>query len=228
MGARTGEQFLDRLRKTSRVVWLGNERVDDVTTHPELAGAARTLAGVFDRQHRHADECLIADPETGEPVSISHMIPRSDRGPEAPQPRPDPDLRGDGGDDGAHARLHERQVRLLRGPPRHLGGRGSGQRGGRPEPGPVPAAPDPRGPLAHPHDHPAHDRQGDGSPDRGEPGHAPQGRGDGDGHRGPRRAHPRDARALRRRDRRLPGPADPRRRHRVRPGLRHPGRYARA
>ena len=77
MGARTGEQFLDRLRKTSRVVWLGNERVDDVTAHPELAGAARTLAGVFDRQHQHADECLIADPETGEPVSISHMIPRS-------------------------------------------------------------------------------------------------------------------------------------------------------
>ena len=77
MGARTGEQFLERLRKTSRVVWLGNDRVDDVTAHPELAGAARTLAGVFDRQHQHADECLIADPETGEPVSISHMIPRS-------------------------------------------------------------------------------------------------------------------------------------------------------
>jgi 4-hydroxyphenylacetate 3-monooxygenase oxygenase component len=77
MGARTGEQFLERLRKTSRVVWLGNDRVDDVTAHPELAGAARTLAGVFDRQYQHADECLIADHETGEPVSISHMIPRS-------------------------------------------------------------------------------------------------------------------------------------------------------
>ena len=77
MGARTGEQFLERLRKTSRMVWLGNERVDDVTAHPELAGAASTLAGVFDRQHQYADECLIADPETGEPVSISHMIPRS-------------------------------------------------------------------------------------------------------------------------------------------------------
>ena len=49
MGARTGEQFLERLRKTSRVVWVGNDRVDDVTAHPELAGAATTLAGVFDR-----------------------------------------------------------------------------------------------------------------------------------------------------------------------------------
>jgi aromatic ring hydroxylase len=50
MAARTGQQFLDRLRKTSRTVWLGDERIDDVTSHPELAGAAHTLAGVFDRQ----------------------------------------------------------------------------------------------------------------------------------------------------------------------------------
>ena len=77
MAARTGQQFLDRLRKTRRTVWLGDERVDDVTAHPALAGAAQTLAGVFDRQHTHADECLIPDPETGEPMNISHMIPRS-------------------------------------------------------------------------------------------------------------------------------------------------------
>ena len=77
MGARTGQQFLDGLRKTRRTVWLGDERVDDVTAHPALEGAARTLAGVFDRQHRFADECLVADPETGEPIGISHRIPRS-------------------------------------------------------------------------------------------------------------------------------------------------------
>ena len=77
MGARTGEQFLDGLRKTRRTVWLGDERVDDVTAHPDLAGAASTLASVFDRQHRHAGDCLIPDPETGEPINISHMIPRS-------------------------------------------------------------------------------------------------------------------------------------------------------
>src|SRR5207247_7723601 len=77
MGARTGEQFLDGLRKPSRTVWLGDERVDDVTAHPALAQAAHTLAGVFDHQHQYADECLIADPETGEPTNLSHVIPRS-------------------------------------------------------------------------------------------------------------------------------------------------------
>lgn len=77
MGARTGEQFLQGLRQTKRAVWVNGERVDDVTAHPALAGAARTLAGIFDRQHDYAAECLIPDPETGEPINISHMIPRS-------------------------------------------------------------------------------------------------------------------------------------------------------
>src|SRR3712207_2923232 len=77
MGARTGKQFLDGLRRTERTVWVGDERICDVTAHPSLAGAARTLAGIFDRQHEYAEECLIPDPETGEPINISHMIPRS-------------------------------------------------------------------------------------------------------------------------------------------------------
>src|SRR5215472_8615809 len=77
MGARTGEQFLEGLRKTRRVVWVGDERIEDVTSHPALAQAARTLAGVYDRQHRYPEECLIADPATGEHVNVSHMIPRS-------------------------------------------------------------------------------------------------------------------------------------------------------
>src|SRR5215471_9398770 len=77
MSARTGEQFLDGLRKTTRTLWVGGERVDDVTAHPALAQAARTLADVFDRQHRFADECLTVDSRTGEPTGLSHVIPRS-------------------------------------------------------------------------------------------------------------------------------------------------------
>ena len=94
MGARTGQQFLDGLRRTRRHLHLEGERVHDVTTHPSLSGAARTLAGVFDRQHDYADDCLIPDPETGEAINISHMIPRSiddlkrrSRGPVAASPR---------------------------------------------------------------------------------------------------------------------------------------------
>ena len=75
--ARDGKQFLERLRCTKRDVWLEGARVDDVTAHPALAGGAQTIAAVFDRQHAYASECLIPDPETGEPVNIGHMIPRS-------------------------------------------------------------------------------------------------------------------------------------------------------
>ena len=35
------------------------------------------LAAVFDRQHEYPDDCLMPDPETGEPINVSHMIPRS-------------------------------------------------------------------------------------------------------------------------------------------------------
>jgi len=76
MPARTGEQFLRGLRD-EREVWVDGERVRDVAGHPAFAGAARTLAELFDLQHAHASTCLMPDPETGEPINVSHMIPRS-------------------------------------------------------------------------------------------------------------------------------------------------------
>ena len=77
MGARTGKEFLEGLQKTNRAIWVDGERIDDVTSHPKLAGGAQSLASIFDRQHEFADECLFDDPETGEPTNLSHIIPRS-------------------------------------------------------------------------------------------------------------------------------------------------------
>ncbi len=76
MPARTGKEFLAGL-KSPREVWVDGEKITDVAAHPALAGAAATLAEVYDLQHQAADICLMPDPETGEPVNISHMIPRS-------------------------------------------------------------------------------------------------------------------------------------------------------
>jgi len=50
MAARTGAEFLAGLRD-DRAVWLDGERVADVTTHPVLAGCARTLAEPYGLQH---------------------------------------------------------------------------------------------------------------------------------------------------------------------------------
>jgi 4-hydroxyphenylacetate 3-monooxygenase len=76
MPARTGAEFLRGL-KAPREVWVEGERVTDVTTHPAFSGAAHALAEVFDLQHQAADVCLMPDPETGEPINVSHMLPRS-------------------------------------------------------------------------------------------------------------------------------------------------------
>ena len=76
MPARTGAELLKGLR-SPREIWLEEERVADVVEHPAFAGAARGLAAVFDLQHAAADDCLYPDPETGEPINVSHMIPSS-------------------------------------------------------------------------------------------------------------------------------------------------------
>src|ERR1700731_4157018 len=76
MAARTGEQFLKGLRG-AREVWVDGERVADVVDHPKLTGAAHALAEVYDLQHKQADLCLAPDPETGEPIAVSHLVPKS-------------------------------------------------------------------------------------------------------------------------------------------------------
>jgi len=75
MPARTGEQFLQGLRKP-REIWVDGEKVKDVASHPKLCGAAHALAEIYDLQHVEKATCLMPDPETGEPIAISHMIPR--------------------------------------------------------------------------------------------------------------------------------------------------------
>ena len=76
MPARTGAEFLRGLRDT-RALWLGGQRVTDPMDHPALRGAAEAIAAVFDLHHRYPEDCLMPDPETGEAIAVSHMIPRS-------------------------------------------------------------------------------------------------------------------------------------------------------
>ena len=77
MPARTGAEFLAGLAASRRALWVDGERVEDPTSHPATRDGAAALAAIFDRQHAYADECLVTDPETGEPMNISHLIPRS-------------------------------------------------------------------------------------------------------------------------------------------------------
>lgn len=79
MPARTGQQYLDRLRSQEREVWLGGERVQDVTSHPGLASGAKAIASLYDEQSDPAlqERMTFTSPTTGEKVGLSFIIPRT-------------------------------------------------------------------------------------------------------------------------------------------------------
>lgn len=78
MGVRTGKEYLEGLRD-GREVWLGGERVADVTEHPGLRRGAASLAALLDRQSDPALEDLLTypSPTTGDRVATSFLQPRT-------------------------------------------------------------------------------------------------------------------------------------------------------
>lgn len=76
-GARTGEQYLEGLRSDEREVWLEGEKVTDPSAHPKLEGAARSLARLFDLQHEDPETFLMDSPDTGQPVNVTHIQPKT-------------------------------------------------------------------------------------------------------------------------------------------------------
>ncbi len=79
MGARTGRQFLDGLRAAKAEIWLGGERIEDVTTHPATRNAARSIAHLYDMQHypELRDELTYPSPTSGERVGMSFLTPKT-------------------------------------------------------------------------------------------------------------------------------------------------------
>ena len=79
MGARTGAEYLDGLRRRPTEIWLGNEQIEDVTTHPALRGCAQSMAHLYDMQHDPVlrDEMTYTSPTTGDPVGLSFVTPRT-------------------------------------------------------------------------------------------------------------------------------------------------------
>src|SRR5438093_870037 len=79
MPARTGEQYIKGLQQQEREIWLGGERVKDVTTHPGLANGARAIASLYDMQHDPSlrDQMTYVSPTTGDRVGLSFIIPRT-------------------------------------------------------------------------------------------------------------------------------------------------------
>jgi 4-hydroxyphenylacetate 3-monooxygenase oxygenase component len=78
MGIRTGAEFIQGLRD-EREVWLGDERVKDVTTHPAFRPAIESLAHLYDMQHEPELQPLLTyrSPTSGDLVGLSFLIPKT-------------------------------------------------------------------------------------------------------------------------------------------------------
>jgi 4-hydroxyphenylacetate 3-monooxygenase len=79
MPARTGRDYIRGLKEQDCQVWLGGERVKDVTTHPGLAGGVRAIAALYDMQcdPQLHDEMTYVSPSSGDRVGLSFIIPRT-------------------------------------------------------------------------------------------------------------------------------------------------------
>src|SRR5215475_13699195 len=78
MALRTGDQFLAALRDDRRI-FIDGERVADVSSDPRFAGAAQSMAELYDMQHDPALHARMSfpSPTSGEPVGLSFIEPRS-------------------------------------------------------------------------------------------------------------------------------------------------------
>src|SRR5271154_3333780 len=85
MPARTGQQYIEGLRAQEREIWLGGERVRDVTRHKGLAGGVRAIAGLYDMQHDAELRSVMTypSPSSGELVGRSFDTPSTREGLEA-------------------------------------------------------------------------------------------------------------------------------------------------
>ena len=76
MGARSGNNFLSAMRKFKADVWIGGQRVGDVTTHPAFVHGARSLASLYDMQGEHP-EAMTFRTEDGDRAGMSFIQPKS-------------------------------------------------------------------------------------------------------------------------------------------------------
>src|SRR5262245_19050513 len=73
---RTGKEHLESLRD-GRVVYIGSERVDDVTRHPAFCNAAATVAALYDMKADPANREAMSYEEDGARHSVYFLRPRT-------------------------------------------------------------------------------------------------------------------------------------------------------
>src|SRR5438094_4242304 len=78
MPIRTGQKFLEAL-KDYRRIFMDSEEIGDIAHDPRTAGAAQTLAELYDMQHDAAlaERMVFTSSSGGEPVGLSFIEPKT-------------------------------------------------------------------------------------------------------------------------------------------------------
>jgi 4-hydroxyphenylacetate 3-monooxygenase len=80
VGARTGSEYVERLRASSPTVFVHGERLEGgIPDHPAFRNIVRTYAELYDMQHAPAlrDVMTYESPASGERVGTSFLVPRT-------------------------------------------------------------------------------------------------------------------------------------------------------
>ena len=73
---RTGQEYLSSLQD-GRVIYIGDERVEDAVTHPAFENIAQTYARLYDAKAEPANREFMSYEEDGERYSMHFLPPRS-------------------------------------------------------------------------------------------------------------------------------------------------------
>jgi 4-hydroxyphenylacetate 3-monooxygenase len=76
MGARSGNNYLSALKKLGAEIWLGDERIREITSHPAFASSARATASLYDMQIENP-EAMTFRTQDGGRAGLSFIQPRS-------------------------------------------------------------------------------------------------------------------------------------------------------
>ncbi|MFQ5612679.1 MAG: 4-hydroxyphenylacetate 3-monooxygenase, oxygenase component [Anaerolineae bacterium] len=77
MGARRGQQVIQKLKEQPLELWHRGRKVEDITTEPGIANGVASLAELYDVQWQDPETMLFDSPTSGEKVGRSFMIPRT-------------------------------------------------------------------------------------------------------------------------------------------------------
>ncbi|PYZ96526.1 4-hydroxyphenylacetate 3-monooxygenase, oxygenase component [Alteribacter lacisalsi] len=77
MPAKTGQEYISRLKQASNNIYLHGERVSDVTEHPGLKNVVKSMARLYDLQHEKPEKMLYTSPTSGEKAGMTFMQPKT-------------------------------------------------------------------------------------------------------------------------------------------------------